>query len=180
MSDSNPHQTQAFWKKCNICKKEIPLGAKYYLCSVSTCRHERTGFRFCSVGCWDAHLGYANHRSAHAEEAKAPSTPEVTPPAPLASDTPTREPQRRMLETKQATPSQIYTSSAPSTPSSLPETDTLVVVSKVKQLIRDRSGFNTSECCIDALTRKTVEESLKAIERAKIAGRKTVMGRDIL
>ena len=60
----------------------------------------------------------------------------------------------------------------------IPKTDTLVVVSKVKDLIREQSEFNTSQCCIDALTEKVVRECLNAIEKAKAAGRKTVMGRD--
>ena len=55
------------------------------------------------------------------------------------------------------------------------QTDTLVVVSKVKKLIKDQSGFNTSQCCIEALTGKVVEECLKGIEQAKESGRKTVM-----
>lgn len=58
------------------------------------------------------------------------------------------------------------------------KTDTLVVVSKVKGLIRDQSGLNTSQCAVDALTRTVVAECIKAIDRAKEAGRKTVMGRD--
>lgn len=61
----------------------------------------------------------------------------------------------------------------------VPQTDTLVVVSKVKKFIREQSGLNTSEDCINALTRKVVQECLKAIEHARTAGRKTVMGRDI-
>ncbi|MCB0352512.1 MAG: hypothetical protein KDD64_03280 [Bdellovibrionales bacterium] len=60
------------------------------------------------------------------------------------------------------------------------ESDTLVVVSKVKKLIKDQSDYNTSQCCIDALTKKVIEECLKGIEKAHEAGRKTVMGRDIL
>lgn len=58
--------------------------------------------------------------------------------------------------------------------------ETLVVVSKVKKLIRARSGLNTSQCCIDALTNRITMEITKGIENAKAAGRKTVMGRDIL
>ena len=58
--------------------------------------------------------------------------------------------------------------------------DTLVVVSKLKTFIRERSGMNTSQCCIDAMTQKICQEALKAIEKAQEAGRKTVMGRDIL
>lgn len=58
------------------------------------------------------------------------------------------------------------------------KTETLVVVSKVKTLIRDQSELNTSQCAVDALTKTVVAECLKAIARAKDAGRKTVMGRD--
>lgn len=49
----------------------------------------------------------------------------------------------------------------------------------LKQLISNQSGFNTSQCCVDALTKKVIEESLKAIDSARQAGRKTVMGRDL-
>lgn len=58
--------------------------------------------------------------------------------------------------------------------------ETLVVVSKVKKLIRSLSGLNTSQCCVDALTERITAEINKGIENAKTAGRKTVMGRDIL
>ena len=58
------------------------------------------------------------------------------------------------------------------------KTDTLVVVSKVKNLIRDQSGYNTSQCAVEALTDIVVRECLNAIEKANQAGRKTVMGRD--
>ncbi|NBW41597.1 hypothetical protein EBR25_11440 [bacterium] len=56
--------------------------------------------------------------------------------------------------------------------------DTLVVVSKVKKLIRDLSEFNTSQCAIDVLTERVVEECRQAVEVARSSGRKTVMGRD--
>lgn len=59
------------------------------------------------------------------------------------------------------------------------ETETLVVVSKVKKFIKEQSDFNTSKCGVEALTRKVASECLKGIENAKQAGRKTVMGRDI-
>ena len=57
---------------------------------------------------------------------------------------------------------------------------TLIVVSKVKGYIRDNAGLNTSSCAIEALSKKVMEEAAKGIENAKTAGRKTVMGRDIL
>jgi len=169
MNDVAPEQN--YWKKCSTCKKEIPFEAKYFLCSVSTCRHERTGYRFCSVGCWDAHLGYANHRSAFAEEMNAPSRDSTfTGNADLS-----RQPIKKIVPSVS-----VPMPTVKSATSRLPATDTLGVVSKIKQFIREQSGFNTSECCIEALTKKTVEECLKGIERAKVAGRKTVMGRDIL
>jgi histone H3/H4 len=54
----------------------------------------------------------------------------------------------------------------------------LVVASKVKQLIKDQSGMNTSASVMDALTKVVEREIQKAIERAKNDGRKTVMDRD--
>lgn len=54
----------------------------------------------------------------------------------------------------------------------------LVVASKVKQLIKDQSGMNTSASVMDALTKVVEREVQKAIERAKNDGRKTVMDRD--
>jgi histone H3/H4 len=58
--------------------------------------------------------------------------------------------------------------------------EALVVVSKVKKLIRAKSGLNTGQCAIEALTRKVAAEISRGIESARKAGRKTVMGRDIL
>jgi hypothetical protein len=63
-----------FWRKCSICKKEIPFGSVYNVCSVSTCNRKRTGLVFCSVECWDAHLGMARHREAWAEDRTAPKS----------------------------------------------------------------------------------------------------------
>lgn len=176
MNDQAP--TPTFWKKCSSCKKEIAFGSPYYLCSVSTCRHKRTGLRFCSVGCWDAHLGYANHRSSFAEETRAPSKSEYERILAEDPDERPREPVKKIIEASAATTS-IPAATRPAT-TAFPSTEVLVVVSKVKQLIKDQSEFNTSACCIDALTKKVVKECLSAIEHARAAGRKTVMGRDVL
>lgn len=158
-----------FWAKCSSCKKEISFRQRYYLCSVSTCRQKRTCLHFCSVPCWDAHLGVANHRSGtFAEEAIAPSLEEHLRELAEADETP-RPVKRMIIEEKPSTPS----------PTNV-KVDTLVVVSRVKALISELSAFNTSQCCIDALTKKIVDECRKGIERAKAAGRKTVMGRDIV
>ncbi|MCB0339115.1 MAG: hypothetical protein KDD53_05905 [Bdellovibrionales bacterium] len=162
---------QSFWKKCSICKKEIAYGANFYLCSVSTCRHPRTGYRFCSVQCWDGHLGYVRHRESWAEDAVAPLKPSSTestsvPVRKVAGDTSVR----RIIADEKA---------SDAVPNRKIKTDVLVVVSKVKKLIAEQAEMNTSQCCIDALTDKVVDECLKAIVRARESGRKTVMGRDV-
>lgn len=72
------------------------------------------------------------------------------------------------------------TAVASSVVSDTADAETLVVVSKVKKLVRAKSGLNTSQCCIDSLTRKVIEAVNSGIENARKAGRKTVMGRDIL
>ena len=56
--------------------------------------------------------------------------------------------------------------------------EVLVVVSKVKKRIKDRSGLNTSGNAMDALTKIVEKEIEKAIEKAKNDQRKTVLDRD--
>ena len=53
---------------CAACKKAIPMGARYYRCSVSTCNSGRMKLSFCSVRCWDVHPPEARHRDAGAIE----------------------------------------------------------------------------------------------------------------
>jgi hypothetical protein len=181
---------QNYWKRCSSCKKEIPFSAMYYVCSVSTCKHPRKGFTFCSVPCWDSHLGDANHRESWAEEQRSPSQKVFLQEQDHAKEILNRQPQRKIVDNKIdqvkssysagiQTINDLRTDSDYNKLAKNIKTETLVVVSKVKQLILEQSGFKTSQCCIDALTIKVVEESLKAIENAKKAGRLTVMGRDV-
>lgn len=166
MENHPPTPERAYWKKCNICKKEIGFGAVYHVCSVSTCRGERLGLVFCSVDCWDGHLGDARHRDPWSEEKRAPTQAETLPEH--KTSIPNQEPQRRIV-----TPSPVSQASPKKT-----EVETLVVVSRVKDLIHEQSGFNTSQCAIDALTKAVMRECQNAIENAQVSGRKTVMGRD--
>ncbi len=55
----------------------------------------------------------------------------------------------------------------------------LVVTSKVKKMIKDKSGLSTSASLIDALSSKVAMMCEAAIENAKNDGRKTVMDRDL-
>ena len=57
-------------------------------------------------------------------------------------------------------------------------TEVLVVASKVKNLIKDRSAMNTSATAMDALSKVVERECARAIERAQADKRKTVMDRD--
>jgi len=61
------------WRKCSSCKKSLGFESPYWACNVSTCNRSRTFLAFCSVSCWDAHLGLVRHRESWAEERKSPS-----------------------------------------------------------------------------------------------------------
>ncbi len=56
--------------------------------------------------------------------------------------------------------------------------EVLIVASKLKNYIREKSGMNTSAAVMDALTDKLKQMCDQAVERAKSEGRKTVMDRD--
>ena len=58
--------------------------------------------------------------------------------------------------------------------------DSLVVTSKVKKLIKEKGGCNTSSDTIAVLTQAVERLCQKGIEHAKQDGRKTVMDRDIV
>jgi len=162
------------WRRCNICKKEIPFGGTCYVCSVSTCNQKRTGLVFCSVECWDAHLPDARHREgAGAVQERAPSRAEAsgTPPAPV----------RRRVE---APPAAAPAPPGPSLPrgaqdDTAQDADILVVASRVKKYIREASGMNTSASTLEALTRCVIALCDAGIQNARSDERKTVMGRDV-
>lgn len=61
------------WRKCSSCRKPLAFDAPYWACNVSTCNRSRTFLAFCSVSCWDAHLGIVRHRESWAEEKRSPT-----------------------------------------------------------------------------------------------------------
>ncbi len=163
-----------YWRRCSVCKKEIPYAGRYYVCSVSTCNQKRTGLVFCSVDCWDAHLGFSRHRAdAGAIEESAPArVEEVTEQRKLSG--------REVKANQEPVPADIPLSALSSQETgSLGNTDVLVVTSKVKKYIKDRSGMNTSASTMEALTQCVILLCDQAIENAKGAERKTVMDRDV-
>ena len=147
------------WRRCSACKNPIALGATYWICSVSTCNQKRTGLAFCTVSCWDAHLPVARHREAWAEERTAPAR---------ADDGDPREKQRRLVRPGNAAPAP-----APA------ESDVLIVSSKLKDYIRAKSGYNTSDRVLGPLSeivRRVCDEAIRSAQRE---GRRTVLDRDI-
>ncbi len=57
--------------------------------------------------------------------------------------------------------------------------EVLVVASKVKSYIKEKSGMNTSGAVPEELSKRVAILLEKAVENAKQDGRKTVMDRDI-
>ena len=58
--------------------------------------------------------------------------------------------------------------------------EVLVVTSKVKKLIKENGGCNTSSETVDILSQAVERLCRKGVESAKADGRKTVMARDIV
>jgi hypothetical protein len=158
-----------YWKKCNTCKKPIGFNTPYQVCSVSSCNLKRNTFIFCSVSCWAAHVPVYRHRDAWALEKKSPSREEFlkennakeennaegsttpTPKESVAMNSPTRK----------ATPKEV-----------------LVVVSKLKDYIKQSADMNTSAEVIEVLSEKIRSLCDQACIRARQEGRKTLMARD--
>ena len=156
------------WRKCSTCKKDILLNSKYYECSVSTCTGQRTGYVFCSITCWEVHLPGAKHRDAGAIEKKSPAHAEQSQAEPSA-------PQRRIITSDASIAS---SNSLKGLKKSSMSNEVLVVVSKMKQYIKDISEMNTAEDVNQKLSDLLRSQCDRAVENARADGRKTVMARD--
>ena len=154
------------WRRCSACKEPIELGSTYWVCSVSTCNRKRTALSFCSVRCWEVHLPVARHREAWAVEETAPMSLEAEPKPSSAVP--------RAQSQKQATASVAPQKAKTDAPNEI-----LIVASRLKEFIRARSGFNTSDGALDPLSEIVRHVCDEAIEKAKRDGRKTVLARDI-
>lgn len=149
---------QSYWRKCSTCKKEIAYRAIYQKCSVSTCRKSV----YCSVTCWDVHNPIMNHKSAWAEEERAPSREEAM----AQEGNETRQAKRVIVTTKLATTNNNYSK------------ETLIVASKLKSYVKERYDLNTSANVMDKLSDLVRALTDQAVENAKQEGRKTLMDRD--
>lgn len=162
----------ATWKRCSVCKTEIAFEATHYLCSVSTCRKKRNGFVFCSVDCWEAHSAVMRHRDAWAEEEKAPTEAQWKAEQSGEGD----KPKRRVVASKDKPKRRVVGAK----PTPVPEgpREVLIVASRLKHFIRETWGMNTSDGVLEPLSEEVRRLCVKAVEKAKEDGRKTVLERD--
>jgi histone H3/H4 len=152
------------WHRCSSCKNEIGFGQKYWVCSVTSCSKMRAPVQFCSPDCWAVHTEIENHKSAWAVEHVAPrragpAAKESAPPSP-APRAPSRE-----------------------TPplSARPERDVLVVVSRLKEFVFEKSnGMSTSGETVAPLSDHVRRMADAAIASAREHNRKTVLDRDLV
>ena len=154
------------WRRCSACKNSIGFGSKYWVCNVSTCNRKRTALVFCSVTCWEVHLPGANHRESWAEERMAPAHSE--------SATGSADTGRGRAGTRRI----VREAPAPSIESDATE-EILIIASRLKDYIRARSGFNTSERVLAPLSAIVRRVCDAAIANAIRDERKTVLDRDI-
>ena len=168
------------WLKCSACKKPIPYNATHWVCSVSTCNRSRTRLVFCTVSCWDSHVAMLRHRDAWAVEAKAPSKDAWE--RELAENPPETAPAQPVV----AAPRKVVGMAAPSAAASAEgvqlsdaEREVVIVVSKMKKYIKERSGMNCSDAVAEVLSehvRALCDDSIRAAARDD---RKTVLDRDV-
>ncbi len=145
------------WRKCSSCKNPIGFKQKYYICSVSSCNGQRTGYVFCKLECWENHLPGARHRDAAAVSMESPASPTATAGV------------RRIITTSAAQGA----APKPTIPKEI-----LIVASKLKDYIRARSDMNTSADVMDILSDFVRAKCDEAIDKARQEGRKTVLDRD--
>jgi histone H3/H4 len=154
------NEPAVFYRRCSNCKKPIALGAKFWVCSVSSCQRVRSPIQFCSPDCFEVHNEVERHKDGWALERIAPMTPDA--------------------EEQQASQERRMTTTEKDSDKGGGGDDVLVVVSRVKDFIKQKSnGMNTSAEIVPALSTSVKQLADAAIDAAKKDGRKTVMGRDI-
>lgn len=158
-----PTDAQAFWRKCNSCKKPIAFNSKYYVCSVSTCNGERTGYVFCTVPCFEVHLPGARHKDAAAIESRSPGS--------AAAD---RSPARKIISSGPS----VSTTNFGGGKAAPIQREVLIIASRLKDYISARSEMNTSANVMDVLSDHVRVLADRAIDSARSEGRKTVLDRD--
>ncbi len=192
-------EPRTFWRLCSSCKKQLPFEAVYYACSVSTCNQKRNFMSFCSVFCWQSHVPIMRHRDAWAEKKRAPTREQwqreranesqtadrSAAPPPTGNTDFQSQSRSRPESSSQRGPHSHARAPEPSTVGTTFElnskdlpVDILIVASKLKRYIRARSGMNTSDAVMGALSDIVRTLCDQAIRHAAEDERKTVMDRD--
>lgn len=164
----------ALWNKCSSCWKPIGFDSEYFACSVSTCNRPRMTRYFCSWACWDAHLPDARHRSADALKRRSPTRD--------AHDAADATVQRSTATHSRTSASKDHAESIvhPALSDAGEFNDAvLIVASRLKAYIDDRSQLRTSKTALEALSDRLRGLCDRAIVSAQNAERKTVMDRDL-
>jgi len=192
-STAPPSAPSTNWRRCSSCKSDIAFGTGYWVCNVTTCNQKRTGLVFCTVSCWEAHVPVMRHRESWAVEKTAPrreqwereqreaaakvagtpapraASPTPAPGAGAASAPPVRRAADAAAGSDAARPAALQP---------VATRDVLVVASKLKQYVRERSGMNTSDSVMEVLSDALRTLADRAIRNAQRDGRKTVLDRD--
>lgn len=181
--------SDGFWKKCSSCKTPIGFQKKYFVCSVSTCNGQRTGYVFCSVPCFEVHLPAARHKDAGAVEMTSPPAgsgawTSSTSPSSSNSGKVNANTSGATSSTSEAPRRILATSNSPTTGINLKTgsqshpREVLVIASRLKEYIDAKSGFNTSASVMDVISDYIRVITDRAIDNARADGRKTVLDRD--
>lgn len=172
MSEESNSNSETFWRRCSSCKKPIHFHASYFICSVSTCNGQRTGYVFCSIPCFERHLPGARHKDAGAIEKTAPATGgDVSVKEGLGGGAVQGNAPNKILVRPQGI-------QASATVSNQISNEVLVIASRLKEYIAARSEFNTSASVMNVLSDHLRQICDQGIESARTEGRKTVMDRD--
>ena len=134
---------------------------------------------FCSVPCWDSHLATLRHREAWAVEAHAPRNAGEAAEAAASAPGPATEPAPMHVPVEPPARRVVVPPPAPASLVQVGEDDVLIVVSRMKKYIRERSQLSTSDGVADALSVHVRALCDEAIRAAVEAGRKTVLDRDV-
>jgi hypothetical protein len=132
---------------------------------------------FCTVSCWDSHLGVVRHRESWALERRAPSAAEWEREQQAAANAPAMTSSSAGASPSERSPRRVLPAPEPRKPDPI-EDDVLVVMSKLKNYVRARSGFSTSDRVAAPLSEALRALCDRAIDKARAEGRKTVLDRD--
>jgi len=176
-----------FWSKCSSCKKEIGYSSRYYVCSVSSCNTKRTGYRFCSVSCFETHVPGARHKNAGAVEEQSPVKSQPSPQwsaSPVQKSEAPKKPivqqsaqetprpstgvKRRIVSGSQGNPRRVTTESD----------EILIIASRFKEFMKTQSDLNCSQAVMTALSNHVRMIAMQAADNARDQGRKTLMEYD--